>query len=150
MPRASVVQVREGVRVDAHVLRYVEEELRGHRARQRAIEARKAAIARARPVVELGMGGGRPSGSVGDPTHSAVARILQDEELQRWETRTKLVDAGLATLVERERRVVDMLYITRRYQPCGVAMELGITDRQVRRIKNEALYTLALTLGIVS
>lgn len=148
MGRPRVIRIAEGITVEKHVLRYVEEELRRHKARLRAIESRKAAIARERPA-DFAPGGGRPEGTPGNPTQSAVIRMLQDEELQRWEHKAGVIEAGLALLPTNERRVIDMLLLTRRYQVAGVALELGCSDRWVRQLKNEALYTLATAMGII-
>ena len=148
MGRQRLIRIAEGVYVESHALRFVEEELRRHRARIKAVESRKAAHARARPGSDLAPGGGRPS-EVGDPTHIAVLRMQDDPELQAWEARVKRLEAGLALLPEPERKVLEMLYITRRYQINGVCMELGYSDRHVRRLRNEGLYTLAVAMGIV-
>lgn len=149
MGRPRVIRIAEGITVERHVLQYVEEELRRHRARQRAIDARKAALARERPGSDLAQGGTRSEGLPGDPTHAAAIRILQDEELQRWEHKARTIEVGLALLTENERRVVEMLYLTRRYQITGIALELKVSDRWVRHLRNEALYVLATVLGLV-
>jgi len=88
---------------------------------------------------------GMPRGSdVSKPTETWAVRRAEKAMLVRR------IERALATLNERERRFVELRYLSPRIRSdLSVYMELGYSERQGRRLKDTALRKLATALNLI-
>lgn len=111
------------------------------RALREQMQAVKAGMSDATPI----MGGGNRA------QESMVNSIAECERLEHTikatETLVALVEKGLNTLTDEERRVLDLFYIHRTRGHVEVLMEeLHLETSQIYRIKDAALYKFTTTL----
>ena len=111
------------------------------RALREQMQSVKAGMSDATPI----MGGGNRA------QESMVNSIAECERLEytikATETLVALVEKGLSTLTDEERRVLDLFYIHRTRGHVEILMEeLHLETSQIYRIKDAALYKFTTTL----
>lgn len=145
--------LREGVLVglQPYVVRYIEGELMNHMARKTQIAFLKSCHYTERPGWDRADGEVmmRSGGSISNPTLSRVLALERDDELQGLVRQVQRVEAALGVLTDLEGRVMRMLYLERRYNATGVSMEVGVSSRTVRRIRQSALSQMAVAMGLM-
>lgn len=138
--------------LELHVLRYIEGELNTHQARKKHIEWLTNCIAWERPgwnaEPDRNAGGGRPGGTVSDPTAGRAAML--DRDLDAIKAQVAKIDLALELLTEAEAKVITMLYLERRYTAPGVAIHMGYTQAHVYRLKDQAMVQIAVALGLAA
>lgn len=132
--------------LESHVESFIKSELRTLRARQSRLHWLTACVS--------SEGGGQSveirRGTVpANPTLSKVLAILQDQEIQALQRRVDLLMAALNGLEPTQLRVVTILYIGPKiYTHTGAVHHLGISERHIRRLRDEALRQIAVAMGL--
>lgn len=86
------------------------------------------------------------------PRGSTVSKPTEMWAVKRAEKAllVRRIERALATLNERERRFVELRYLSPRIRSdLSVYMELGYSERQGRRLKDKALRKLATSLNLI-
>ena len=94
----------------------------------------------------IGGGAGEPSDSTGDQAARLVdARVAINRRIAKYCNKINHIQEVLKLLTERERKTIMMYYIE--YKPWWfIAQEIGYSQRQAQRIKEDAIEKVAIGL----
>lgn len=98
--------------------------------------------------VDENIGGGR-SNEVGKPTERIATRLSLNKQLNHLQDIVEAIDQVYEALPEEYQKLVKLRYWSKNRQLTwdGIALEIGISERQARRWRNEIVLATAEVLG---
>lgn len=138
----TILQV-DGVEVERHYVRFIEEELRRYPLRRIRIRVLEDDIILSAPHSEPGM----PRGyDVSNPTMNRAVALMKDAELAHIRGMVAAVDEVLRLLSQDQREIVKHFYFENRLKAEGIAEEMRMHIQSVYRERNRALVRFCYTL----
>lgn len=138
----TILQV-DGVEVERHYIRFIEDELRRHPLRKIRVRTLEDDIIRASPNFEPGM----PRGTdPGNPTMNRAVALMKDAELAHIRGMVAAVDEVLKLLSQDQREIVRHFYFEDRLKAAGIAEEMKMHIQSVYRERNRALVRFCYAL----
>jgi len=127
-------------RLSKNIYRYIENEIKSYPETKKDLEHRKDDIILKVPVIQEIRGT-----DIGDVTANKALKISSDKQIKRMEQIIKGIETVYNGLGGDKKMVMSNLW-TSKYQDKGMASEVSVDERTIRRWRTEIIYTLAIEL----
>lgn len=91
----------------------------------------------------------KSEGSIDDPTPRKTHDLMTNKRLKRMSDTVRAIEVVFRSLPPEKKRLVKMKYWDRQYTDYGIARELFISDRTLRRWDRVIIRLIAQEMGLV-